>query len=258
MALSSYDLIAFDENGKQTNGILNGFIEGTSCEIYKNWIYVRDKNGWVAGREFQKPTIAEIFSGYVEMCRFSIDSTRGNQNSIFVNIKSTAYEPFRISRMLGIGSYSYQPPYKKVMLEEGLDSEKWKSMGLQYEVLKIPDDTKGKIDDIYIYTFENKEDGKQLSFNRSGDEYNWQYVGILPETFQEFINWLKDDDSNFYKDEEFFRLVDTIEKSNPLRFNQGDAYFAKALDFEVPTTLIGEQEEPILTQMCKGEETNGN
>ena len=71
-----------------------------------------------------------------------------------------------------------------------------------------------------------------------------KWVGVELETITEYMKWLtkaKEDASLV-----FFNLP---EFAKGLRYNQGDAYFAKVLGFETPATPPGEVQPTIMSQI---------
>lgn len=105
MALSAWDLIAFDTDGNVCNGI---FIKGnTKVEIYKNWIYVSNKKMWQKESLFIEPVIAEVVSGELIISNVHIFSERNRkQHSIFMICYSGYKRDYKI--MVGIGCYGYK------------------------------------------------------------------------------------------------------------------------------------------------------
>jgi len=83
MALSNWDTLCFDENGKSTNGIWKSPL-GVVVQIYKNWVYVRDEKAWVEGCEFSKPTVMEIHSGDFLYKDVNFFVLRGPQSGSYV------------------------------------------------------------------------------------------------------------------------------------------------------------------------------
>jgi hypothetical protein len=255
MALSNWDTLAFDENAKPTNGTIEGFVEGTICEIYKNWLYVSDKNMWTPDGSFCEAVIARVDHGCVTASDFAIEAVRGPQSAIFVKVTSIRYNKEGKSearRMAGIGCSGYQDGIDLVIKEEGIDLTKWESgwSGTSSEHDKI------------IFTFlerfpEDPDNYKTLDVEREEAEYGCKWIGVLDSTYAKFLEWLKSD-SSYSWDEEYKAWIDKIVEVKPLRANQGDIYFAKAFGTETPATGVGEQEEPIISQaFASSEEEEG-
>lgn len=238
MALSNWDTMAFDEEGVPTNGIIEGFTEGTSCEIYKNWLYVRDEDMWFEGRKYVKPTIAQIDSGEVMMSDFTIRAARGPQEGIFVWVESSRYvdKEYQVKRMAGIGASGYGDPFEKIIEEEGIDTEKWKpfTYGSHSSGSAVFTFTKGSGEDVLFKEIERD----------NYDDYSPQWTGITKETVEKFIEWLRSEGA----DEEW---VDKIEKGEHVRFNQGDMFFNKNADVPLEATPPGSASEPVLARALR-------
>jgi len=250
MALSNWDTLAFDEDAKPTNGTIEGFVDGTACEIYKNWLYVRDEKSWKEGRSYCEPTIAEVRSGDLCLAGFEIEAVRGPQEAIFVKVTSTRYkeqqkdqpyQPPDVRCMAGIGCYGYHAPFETIIEEEGLDPKEWEPF------------TSGGGDKTLSFTFKKIGGDEFRDFERNMyPTYETRWVGVLPSTLAEFIKWLKSIGSygsEYNKD--YTAWVDKIEKTEALRFNQGDLYFSRNADVPLSVTPVGEQEKPIMEHICK-------
>lgn len=251
MSLSDYDTLAFDENAQPTNGVIEGFVAGTACEIYKNWLYVRDESAWGGGRSYMRPTIAEVRSGDLCLAGFDIEAVRGPQEAIFVKVTATRYkeqkegEPYQppdVRRMAGIGCCGYYTPFDLVAQEEGLDPAEW-----------IPLSTGGSFGEepALVFTFGKVGEDELREFERApGGAYETCWVGLLPSTFAAFITWLKTTGSS----DEHNAWVAAIEKAEPLRVNQGDALFERAGVEKAPVTPPGEAPKPLFQQINEADD----
>lgn len=252
MALSNWDTLAFDEDAKPTNGVINGFEEGTCCEIYKNWLYVRDEKMWAGGRGYIEPTIAQVNSGSLAISDFNIEATRGPQDAIFVVVTSKRYndrkegenyQPPEIRRMAGIGCYGYsEPPYERVRKEHGLEEE-WRGFG--------HGGGEGKV--TFVFFNDVTKEMKEVKFEGDPEEYECQWIGVAPETLAKFIKWLKSDEeyTSKYGDKEYKEWIDKIEKAEAMRFNQGDMFFAHNAGIELSVTPVGQQSRPVMEDICE-------
>lgn len=255
MALSNWDTLAFDENAQPTNGTIEGFAEGTACEIYKNWLYVRDEKAWADGRSYMKPTIAEVRSGDLRLASFEIEAIRGPQEAIFVKVTATRYkeqeegkpyQPPDVRQLAGIGCYGYHTPFEIIMEEEGLDPEEW-------EPFTSGSSGGGGNPEKLIFTFQNIKDHQLREFERDMyPTYETQWVGVLPSTLAKFVEWLKSDGSygNEYN-KDYTNWIDKIEKAEAIRANQGDMYFAENANIPLSATPVGQQERPVMEHICE-------
>lgn len=101
--MSNWDLMAWDENGKSTDG---SFIHNfTQIRIYKNWVYIGDEKAHNKYSAFTKPTIMSIQSGTINYNDCHIYAKRGKQDSIYVVVSS--YVKNKNHYMYGIGCCAY-------------------------------------------------------------------------------------------------------------------------------------------------------
>jgi hypothetical protein len=82
MALSNWDIMALDHEGKACSGDTSNDL-GT-IEIYKNWLYVTSAPMYHKGGGFVEPYIAQIMEGELSLAGFHICAWRGPQDSILV------------------------------------------------------------------------------------------------------------------------------------------------------------------------------
>jgi hypothetical protein len=75
-----------------------------------------------------------------------------------------------------------------------------------------------------------------------------RWVGVETPTVQDFFEWLRKQDG---VSEDW---INNCLIAEHLRFNQGDACFAKRLGVETPSTAVGEAESPLLMQAIEGQE----
>lgn len=254
MSLSDYDTMAFDENARPTNGTIEGFVPGTSCEIYKNWLYVHDEAAWADGRDYVKPTVAEVTSGVVSLAGFEIEAARGPQSAIFVKVttkrykeqkEGEPYQPLDVRRMAGLGCCGYRDALDLVREEEKLDPAEWLDFSTGGS---FPSEGEPSL----VFAFARVGGDETRDFERPANgAYETQWVGVLPSTLAAFIAWLKSDDDYAWEESEYRRWVDAIEQAEPLRANQGDMFFARHADVPLSVTPVGEQQAPVLEQIVE-------
>lgn len=117
MAMSNWDTLAIDLDGKSNDGCLNAPC-GFGVEIYKNWLYLRHPQMWHAGCSFVAPTIIEMSHGEIKICNTTIIAKRGDtKQSVMVaafhtayaeQVKGETYKPPTYTGMVGIGCYGYK------------------------------------------------------------------------------------------------------------------------------------------------------
>lgn len=119
MGLSNWALAAINENGEGTNGV---FVpeETVELEIYKNWLYVRDKDNQ-GETHFHGPCVMRINEGAIEYRNTTILAARGPKNGIYLvaytgNLFGEGENAW--SAILGIGCYGYGEQEQWVGIEK--------------------------------------------------------------------------------------------------------------------------------------------
>ena len=245
MALSNWDTLAFSNEGQPCNGVLKGFDDQTIA-IYKNWAYVHDPKGWYEGLGFSKPVIAQINYGSVTVAGFNIIACRGPQQAIFLYAECGKYEKDRkqTKRMAGIGCYGFDDPVIKIANKLNINLDDYDDAFCSS--LYSP----GKENFVVLHLAQNDKLVKEIKIPETLDVKS-DWVGVTEATYKEFMEWLcTSTDHNVKYNQDFFEWITVCRKNDPLRFCQGDAFFAKELNLEINATKIGQAESPILTQMC--------
>lgn len=234
MALSNWDTLALNEKGESTNGVFTSPL-GVTVEIYKNWLYVRDPKAWQEGGSYVHPVVMEVQKGSFHYKDVQIEAIRGPKNGIYCVVSCTryqdqpkatpedpkpAYVPPIVTAMVGIGCYGYGGEY----------GDEW--IGI--------DDTEK---DFLAGWLQGHATEQVTMFSSSYD----------PKTKE----WVKGKEVMETVSHNFDKAIRDIPFGNALRFNQGDAYFAKNLDFELPATKPGEAQPTIMSQMLKSTEAEG-
>lgn len=107
MALSNWDLVAWDTEGHPCTGTLK-CPDGTEVEVYKNWAYVRDPHAHRGpGEQFTAPTVMEFWFGELQYRGLSLLGSRGRQNSIFLVATCEGADSV-MKALYGIGAYGYR------------------------------------------------------------------------------------------------------------------------------------------------------
>ncbi len=186
MALSDWDTLAIDEQGRSINGVFVTPL-GVQVEFYKNWLYVSDKDAWVPG-SFTEPTILHINAGDVRYRDLAIRAVHGPWNGVYAacwsgytNLKE---QPF--TGMAGIACY-------------GWDNDDW--------------------------------------------------VGVSENPIKYMHAWLR---RRFAAHE----LPDAMRDANlkqVLRFNQGDAFFARTIGTPLIATLPGIANPTMLSTLMSAD-----
>lgn len=222
MALSDYDSMVLNEKGEPCDGSFTSPL-GVRVEFYKNWLYVSDENAWREGGSYIKPTVMEIQEGDLTYLDVHIIAFRGPQNGVFALVHSSHYDngedgskdysmPPTITGMIGCSVVAYSGNEYVGVSEE---STKWWNNKLR-ETKSEPwySKTWGAFFDDSIL---EKDD-----FEITEVEYHEYPVIDCPNCFRE-IDWDK-----------------------AVRFNQGDALFARHEGFGIPATKPGEHKTPLI------------
>lgn len=247
MALSNWDVMAFDTEGKPGNGVLT-IPSGASVEIYKNWLYVRHPDMWVEGNSFVSPTIAQVDSGHLILGGFRITAERCDQQAaIFCYVEHTQYgeDGKKSFIMAGIGCYGYLSAVEYIKRHHPqVYADK-----LQCHIDKDPDIVSnwsfGDRWGIGLYVFSQDEHAEvdkhvevDLTDDLDQDEmYDNAWVGVEDSTVDAFFGWMEDIKPDY---------AAKIDRDSALRFNQGDAFFGAP-----QATKPGEQRPTIMSQIIK-------
>lgn len=206
MALSNWDTLSVNHLGESTCGDFES-PKGVKVEIYKNWIYVHDEQGWSEGG-FTKPVVMQIQSGVVHYKDVEMGVFRGPQGGVFVIAHSGYEHRGDFTGMIGCGVYGYEGD---------------EFVGVTPETLKWFRELVSK-SAIEKHSFETR--------SYDGDEVKKETV-----EFEELE----------YKIEVPMPLRWALVFSDAARFNQGDAYFAAHLGNAIPATAPGEAQPTMMS-----------
>lgn len=208
MALSNWDMLAFDSEGKQGNGVLS--TGPASVEIYKNKLYIRDERMWHEDLRWVKPTIMEVYSGNIYASDFEIFAARHEtQDSVFCYVESMGRNV-----MAGVGCYGFMTSLDYA-IKMGLD------LNLDWHLCSeyAHGVSKRYLGRFYNETENNVEVEKIEVPTELILENEW--LGVTKDTYEAFIAWL-----NAVKDESNMAIdwLEKVKNSTAIQFNQGNAY----------------------------------
>ena len=117
MALSNWDIMAWDTEGKSCVGFLEK--NGVRIEIYKNWVYIYDKE-YLSGdksnllKDYNRPVMT-LYKGFFDYKGFKIHAVRNeSQNGIYIAVSHTDWDEVddegkngKKTYFFGIGCYGY-------------------------------------------------------------------------------------------------------------------------------------------------------
>jgi len=287
MALSNWDCLGIDQDGKICSDI-QGLSPGKSVEIYKNWLYVYDKDMWSVDGIFSETCIAEIKSGEIQLSDFKIVAERCDfQESIFCFIQLRYNDEEKERWFAGIGCSGYDDDTPKLFELANIDPDRYE---ICYHTEYDPNDDGSEewlphIDDkerdyperMYILMCKDKTlpEGSDLvefaiPFDQCRDLIA-VYVGVLPETYRSFIKFLQEQEFDYEEHDVWLEKLKSGEMV-PGRYNQGDKYIFDNINtpcdeletsnnqkpFEddelTPITPVGETpSKPVIMSMLNGE-----
>lgn len=237
MALSNWDTLAIGTDGKSTSGTFQ--IGDFTIGIYKSWAYVENPKMWNKEIGYSKNVICEIHSGELNFGQFKIKSQRGNQNSIHILIECGYGDTKQI--FAGIGCYGFDDHSREYLESKGY---KYPEDGFIFSTWRRNEgEEEGRE---YLGWYEN---GKELLVEIDNGVELHPFTGVNEKTLEEFQKFLRkeldlDDEAISGANEKWFK---SVEWNNLLRYNQGDAYFANAVNSEtIPGTEVGKQDDPII------------
>lgn len=229
MALSNWDILAIGNDGKSCPGFYQ--FGSLGVEIYKNWIYLHSEKMYDKNQSsFTSNVIGVIEEGDIKIGTVSIIAKRTKlQGAVFLYATEGYGKEMKI--FAGIGCYGF----------DDLRLQYLKDRNIKYPKNALWFSTRKK-DKEYIGYVHNKTE--TLIEIEDGFEMN-PWTGVKEETLIHFKKFLlKCVSSN--KD-----WFNSIRWDELLRYNQGDAFFAKAFGEDIPASEIGQQDEPLLIQDLK-------
>ena len=219
MALSNWDIYAIDEQSQSTNGVFES-ATGIAVELYKNWLYIHDEKGWQNGGAYNRPVVAQIWHGSFTYKDVHIRAWRGPKNGIYAFVWSGWEHKKTLKVMAGIGCY-------------GFHDEEW--VGVEHSEIaflasKCPPP-------INIPAPEYK--------TMKTDEERERAFALVMQAYDA-------ENARDILDEESIRTLN-LQFFSAKRFNQGDAFFAKAFGDNpgIIATNPGETEDPLMIQILK-------
>lgn len=256
MAMSDWDTMAFDSDGKPANGSLT-IPGGAGVEIYKNWLYVRNPKTWKKG-QFTSPVVAQIQHGEISTAGLEIVAIRHpDQHSVFCFVShreytgrgKKKYDSHQDYYLAGIGCYGFKSEQdwlkvKHPKIYDSIDPKYWDEEKFMMTTTSSFGGGKKETWGYEWYpTGEDKSERKSLIMKVKKPDLNEMWAGVTPSTSVAFFAWLEK-----VAPKEYFVKID---QDNVLRFNQGDAFFANALDSPLGATAPGKSKGTIMGQMLK-------
>lgn len=236
MALSNWDTLAIDLDGKPTNGVFVSPKSGVTVELYKNWTHIRDPKGWHEGGGYVEDVVAQVEQGSIRYHDIHVEAIRGPQNGIYVACwtvdwtqKDEEGKPKpKYYGMIGCGVYGY-------------DKHDW--VGVEKESLQFLKDWVSKREKVW-----DEEEITNLVEDLKEEIREGMAKQGYRETPEQYAEYLKNQTRYIFDKE-----IAEVDFSKALRFNQGDGFFEDALGIDPSGTPVEEGSEPVLMKMLKGE-----
>jgi hypothetical protein len=246
MALSDYDTLAFNSDGKCTIGKFTND-KGTTIEIYKNWLYISNPEMSTSNSDFLSDVIAQVNSGNLTIGGWNINAMRGKQNSIMFIASYYSISENKTYYVGGIGCSGYKDDVAEAVKKLGLNPRyKWYMCSSS----SYKDGNWTCKDIITRYTKKGVEEHTYRTYTREEESYEW--LGVTEETLKQWFNMAKR--CCDYKD--FRKWLRKCQESKTMRYNQGDMFFAEHIDPSMrQMTEIGEAKTPKIMDMIKEQTT---
>jgi len=243
MALSNWDSMAVNAKGEPTNGVFVSKM-GVTVEIYKNWLYLRDPDAWREGGPYVEATVAQIDNGSFQYKDVHIAAKRGPKGGVYCVVTSNRYD--------------YAPP--RGCKHCGKKSEPGKKGKKEFHARDCPEVFDAMIG-IGCYAYKGD---KFVGVERAEVKFlkNWVHESWKAKMNMAGTSYWTDDKGkdrkkvnkpkwHRYREYAFEEEIRAIPLGKVLRFNQGDAFFARNLKFGVPATKPGKGKDTILMRVFK-------
>lgn len=260
MALSNWDTLAIDRNGKSCVGKTN-FKTGINIEIYKNWVYLFSKKNWSDETGFGKPYIGSINEGEGSILGINYNAKRGLQSGIYIFV--TKWQNKVKKYFAGIGCYGYHSRVKEYLEnyegEKNVNEEEWDICSTNTPVSKGGKLMNSNHDFIEVLrkinpkTYESilDENGKKIEYIVNPGFELTVWTGVQKETLEDFKQWIEKECLSIEHDKKDKKWFDSINWNDLHRFNQGDMFFSNNLNIDLNSSKLEESEKPIIEEILK-------
>jgi hypothetical protein len=257
MALSNWDTLAFNHQGKSSIGCFENKHKDF-IEIYKNWVYIHSPSMWVDGRSYDKPVIAELREGSLNICSFEITARRGPQNGIFIFVslfeEGKKKGQYKHRYFGGIGCSGYVDKVEEILTklkrEKDINDDWTSGSESGPDITSVKEGRWNTQHFIENYKTNEKiiywDEDKHGNYDSSKD-----WVGVKKETVAEFFKWL-DGLAEDYSDDDMKKWIARCKKSKKLRYNQGNAFFMAHAGMNLEATEVGKSKVPTALKLIAG------
>jgi hypothetical protein len=253
MALSNWDMLAFDSNGPSHFGSVANH-DGVTVALYKNWLQITRRVSSTTGPRWRRTEQvserheATVHSGELRIGSWSIHARRGPQNGIYVIAESSRWDQqapgdHQVDKKLlvGCGVYGYTNPaesYECAAVDLGVDP----ATLMTSTVLDERNEQRA------VVGFRGDAAGfEMVTIARDVPDAEW--VGVLPES----VGYLKAFVQDYLRgdcgaDGWLGSALAQIPWDQAERCNQGDLFFEDAVGFVQAGTAPGHAADPLLIQ----------
>lgn len=246
MALSDYDILAFDSQGKPCTGLFKGNQDMT-FEVRKTSL-----NAWPSEYDPQKGGDIFIHEGDLSYRGNTIRVKRSSlRNAILVFITADTYSTdpavkpiFNQFAAIGCYGWDHERGNKEWFKAANLDPAKWDifSTGSYHH--------DGKRD--LTCDFQHKRSGKLREFVMPESapfqrKVEPRYTGVTSSLRKELFAFIQSHVSEYDKERQAW--LNAIKITKALRYNAGDAFFADHGVGELGGTEVGKPNKPIVMKM---------
>lgn len=222
MALSDYDHLAFNSNGKPCNGVHVGLNDYT-FRLYKRWVYVDNARLWREGESFTSPVVMQINNGSLSFGRNTIVAIPSQTVSgvlIYIESRDYSKEKTVVTHFAGVACSGYD--YKRITRNA---CAALKVNPAEWELLSTS--SCGDAREIELTHIKRKDSFKTLKYSAHDKSamrrYEPRYVGVTKAAVKELLDFLDRQISEY--DKEGQKWLTKVRAAKALRYNQGDAYF---------------------------------
>lgn len=254
MATSDYAHMAFDKDAVPTIASLE--VNGKIAEIYKNWLYVRNKR---SGK-----SIATIYEGDMHIDGFDIVAERTEiQNAMFVLVRHVKYhtpknpkknQTKKVHMMAGIGCCGYDNKTDKLCKHFNINPDDYVFVSMGWSNFDRVKNKMSKTGLITLTAMDDKGDFKEFCIpenKKNKAKFDSKWVGITPKIYKMFLEFLNKNIDDYDEDQKkWLKKIKKIKLNDAKFYNQGDKYFMDhGIDTGDISQSLKEKKTPIAMQI---------
>jgi hypothetical protein len=254
VALSNWDTLAFGPEGTSSRGEYASPKSKASISIYKNWLYVHDQR--LKSKKNDGAVAATVEHGKLSYGDLSIEAIRHKgQSSVFVLVRRGYKEGdnYKLDYFGGIGccaflsSAEWYRRHDPETLARAL--KKAKAEWFDPDVHHYHDFTHYEGDDKSVHGISIIKDEKCFDVVLGFEDHD-TFVGVEATTYEAWVTWVESLCDEYSK--ALREWIDKVKAGTPMRYNQGDAFFADQGMADEPSTPIGKQASTTVMMQMLG------